>query len=193
MKEIQEGWQGCHDYEATPQLDTVTLRPAPSDTVTIRPMSYLWHDFSYTIRLRIFGLGCFHRGLIVTVMIRPAQAILIVTIRLAWRWDTTAACKFVRMRWPNLTRCMVDLTQQDTIDRCLGGALLGGSRHISGEVRSGLRPADPCMGEVLLGGAAEFFNSAICVSWSELSPPPLAWRSREWVGLSVGRIVTANV
>jgi hypothetical protein len=29
----------CLDVCATPQLDTVTLRPAPSDTVTIRPMS----------------------------------------------------------------------------------------------------------------------------------------------------------
>jgi hypothetical protein len=28
---------GCLDDCATPQLDTVTLRPAPSDTVTIRP------------------------------------------------------------------------------------------------------------------------------------------------------------
>ncbi len=27
----------CLDDCATPQLDTVTLRPAPSDTVTIRP------------------------------------------------------------------------------------------------------------------------------------------------------------
>jgi hypothetical protein len=31
--------------------------------------------------------------------------------------------------------------------------------------------ADPCMGEVLSGGAALFFNSAICVLWSELLPP----------------------
>jgi hypothetical protein len=29
----------CLDVCATPQLDTVTLRPAPSGTVTIRPMS----------------------------------------------------------------------------------------------------------------------------------------------------------
>ncbi len=29
----------CLDVCATPQLDTVTLRPTPSDTVTIRPMS----------------------------------------------------------------------------------------------------------------------------------------------------------
>jgi hypothetical protein len=30
---------GCLAVCATPQLGTVTLRPAPSDTVTIRPMS----------------------------------------------------------------------------------------------------------------------------------------------------------
>ncbi len=30
---------GCLDVCATPQLGTVTLRPALSDTVTIRPMS----------------------------------------------------------------------------------------------------------------------------------------------------------
>jgi hypothetical protein len=29
------------------------------------------------------------------------------------------------MRWPNLTRGMVDPTQEDTIDPCLGGVLLG--------------------------------------------------------------------
>jgi hypothetical protein len=42
-------------------------------------------------------------------------------------------------------------------------------------VRSGLRPADPFVGEVLSGGAVAFFNSAICVSWSKLPPPPLCW------------------
>jgi hypothetical protein len=31
-------------------------------------------------------------------------------------------------------------------------------------------PADPCVGEVLSDGTAAFFNRAICVSWSELSP-----------------------
>jgi hypothetical protein len=86
---------------------------------------------------------------------------------------------------------MVDPTQQDTIDQCLGGALLGGSRLIWGLVRSGLHLADPCIGEVLSGGAAASFNSSICVSWSVRSPP--AVRSREWVGLSMGRIVTANI
>jgi hypothetical protein len=35
-----------------------------------------------------------------------------------------------------------------------------------------LRPTDPCMGEVLSGGAAPFFNSAICVSSPKLSPNP---------------------
>jgi hypothetical protein len=62
---------------------------------------------------------------------------------------------------------MVDPTQEDTIDPCLGGVLLGGSSHIWGYVRSSLRPADPCMGEVLWGGAAPFFNIAIS---PELSP-----------------------
>jgi hypothetical protein len=37
--------------------------------------------------------------------------------------------------------------------------------------RLGLRPADPCIGEVLSGSAVLCFNCAICVSWSELSPP----------------------
>ncbi len=32
---------GCLDDCATPQLDTVTLRPTPSDTVTIRPTNVL--------------------------------------------------------------------------------------------------------------------------------------------------------
>jgi hypothetical protein len=50
---------------------------------------------------------------------------------------------------------------------------LGGSCHILGLVRLGLRPSEPRVGEVLLGGAVAFFNSNICVSWSELSPPPL--------------------
>jgi hypothetical protein len=40
----------------------------------------------------------FDGGLIVTVKIHPAQAILLVTIRPAWRWNTTATCKVVRMR-----------------------------------------------------------------------------------------------
>jgi hypothetical protein len=30
---------GCHDDWANPQLDTVTLRPAPSDSVMICPLS----------------------------------------------------------------------------------------------------------------------------------------------------------
>jgi hypothetical protein len=34
------------------------------------------------------------------------------------------------MHGPNLTRGTVDPTQRDTIDLCLGGTLLGGSRHI---------------------------------------------------------------
>jgi hypothetical protein len=41
-----------------------------------------------------------------------------------------------------------------------------------------------------------FFNSAICVSWSELSPPLGGAESGSdcsWVGLFVGWIVTANV
>jgi hypothetical protein len=60
---------GRHDDQATPQLDTVTLRPTPSDTVTIRlcPAAAMRHNFSYTIRLRIFRPGLFRRGLIVTV------------------------------------------------------------------------------------------------------------------------------
>ncbi len=33
-----------------------------------------------------------------------------------------------------------------------------------------MRSADPCVGEVLSGGTAPFFNSAICVSSPELSP-----------------------
>jgi hypothetical protein len=68
----------------------------------------------------------------VTVTIRPALSILLVTIRPAWQYETTAACKVVRMRWPNLTRGMVDPTQEDTIDLCLGGVLLSGSSHIWG-------------------------------------------------------------
>ncbi len=68
----------------------------------------------------------------VTVTIRPALSILLVTIRPAWRYETTTACKVVRMRWPNLTRGMVDPTREDTIDPCLGGVLLGGSSHIWG-------------------------------------------------------------
>ncbi len=67
---------------------------------------------------------------------------------------------------------MVDPTQEGTIDLCLGGVLLGGSHHIGGLDRSSLRPADPCVGEVLSGGAAPVFNSAICVSSPELSPNP---------------------
>ncbi len=154
----------------------------------------LWHNFSYTMRIRIFHPGLFRRGLIVTVLIHPAQAILIVTIRPAWRWATTATYEVVCMRWPNVTRGMVDPTQQDTIDTCLGGALLGGTRHIWGLVRSGLRSADPCMGEVLSGGAAAFFNSTryLCVVVQTVPPPPPGW-SREWIGLSVGWIVTANI
>jgi hypothetical protein len=122
------------DQVANPQLDTVTLQPAPSDTVMICPMwcCGLATQLQIYISLRIICPGCFHWGLIVTVTVCPAQAILIVTIRLTSRWDTTAACEDVRMRWPNLTRCMVDPTQKDTTDPCVGGALLGGSRHIWG-------------------------------------------------------------
>jgi hypothetical protein len=76
---------------------------------------------------------------------------------------------------------MVDPTQGDTFDPCLGGVLLGGSRHIWGYVWSGLRPADPCVGEVLSGGAALFFNSAICLSWPELSPPSQAEQRMGWI------------
>jgi hypothetical protein len=51
-----------------------------------------------------------------------------------------------------------------------------------------LRPADPCVGEVLSGGAAPFFNSAICVSSPELSPNPPGKAENgsdcTWVGLS---------
>jgi hypothetical protein len=51
-----------------------------------------------------------------------------------------------------------------------------------------LRPADPCVGEVLSGGAAPFFNSAICVSSPALSPnlPGKAENGSDctWVGLS---------
>jgi hypothetical protein len=36
-----------------------------------------------------------------------------------------------------------------------------------------LHPADPCVGNVLSGGEAAFFNSAICVSWSDCHPPLL--------------------
>jgi hypothetical protein len=54
--------------------------------------------YDYMIRLRIFRPGCFRGGLIGTVTIRPAQAIFLVTIRPACRYDTTAACKVVRMR-----------------------------------------------------------------------------------------------
>jgi hypothetical protein len=96
----------------------------PCHAAALRP------NFSYMIRLRIFRPGCFHGGLIVTAMISPAQASLLVTIRPAWRYGTTATCKVVRMRWPNLTQGMVDPTQEDTIDPCLGGVLLGGSSHI---------------------------------------------------------------
>jgi hypothetical protein len=92
---------------------------------------------------------------------------------------------------------MVDPTQEDTIDPCLGGVLLGGSSLIWGKVRSSLRPTDPCVGEVLSGGAAPFFDSAICVSLPELSPnlPGEAENGSDctWVGLYVGRIVTANI
>jgi hypothetical protein len=92
---------------------------------------------------------------------------------------------------------MVDPTQQVTIDLCLGEALLGGSCHIWGKVRSGLHPADPCAGVVLSGGAALFFNSAICLSWSKLSPPPQPGGAENgsdypWVGLSVGRIIRGS-
>ncbi len=86
---------------------------------------------------------------------------------------------------------MVDPVQQDTIDPCLGGALLGGSRHIWEKVRLGLSPADPCGGEVLRGGVMAFLT-APSVCRGPNCPPP-ARRSREWVGLSEGRIVTANV
>jgi hypothetical protein len=89
---------------------------------------------------------------------------------------------------------MGDPTQQDTIDPCSGGALLGGSRHIWGYVRSGFRPADQCVGEVLSGGAVQFFITAPSVCRGlNCSPPPPAGRSREWVRLYVGRIVTANI
>ncbi len=51
-----------------------------------------------------------------------------------------------------------------------------------------MRPADPCVGEVLLGGEAPFFNSAICVSSPELfpNPPGKAENGSDctWVGLS---------
>jgi hypothetical protein len=86
----------------------------------------LRHNFSYTIRPWIFRPGCFRGGLFVIVTICPAQAILLVKIRPAWRWDTTATCKVVRMSWPNLTWGMVDPTQEDTIDPCLGGVRLFG-------------------------------------------------------------------
>jgi hypothetical protein len=33
---------GCLDDEATPLLDTVTLRPTPSNTVTIRPQTFTY-------------------------------------------------------------------------------------------------------------------------------------------------------
>jgi hypothetical protein len=67
------------------------IRPPPvghCDTLTrtIRhcndlPHVMLRHNLSYTIILWIFRPGLFRRGLIVTVMVRPAQAILLVTIR----------------------------------------------------------------------------------------------------------------
>ncbi len=51
-----------------------------------------------------------------------------------------------------------------------------------------MRPADPCVGEVLSVGAAPFFNSAICVSSPELSPNPPGKAENgsdyTWVGLS---------
>jgi hypothetical protein len=61
-------------------------------------------------------------------MFHPTLAILIVTIRPTSGWDTINKCKVVCM--PNLTQGMVDPTQQDTIDPCLGGALLGEFHHI---------------------------------------------------------------
>jgi hypothetical protein len=50
-------------------------------------------------------------GAYLSIMFHPAPAILIVTIRPAWWWDTTNACKVMRMRKPNLTWGMVDPTR----------------------------------------------------------------------------------
>jgi hypothetical protein len=57
-----------------PQLYTVTLWHAPSDT-NDSPHVMLWPCDTYAISLLIFHPGCFCGGLIVTVMISPAQAI----------------------------------------------------------------------------------------------------------------------
>ncbi len=133
---INKGCRGvwCLDVCATPQLDTVTLRPALSDTVTIRPMSccglatqHQQYDYSSDFSSRVFSWGpnCHCND-------SPHTGHLLVTIRPAWQYDTTVPCKVVCMRWPNLTRGMVDPTQKDTIDPCLGGVPLGGSCHIWG-------------------------------------------------------------
>ncbi len=105
-----------HTIRHCNDLTPVMLRPC--DT-----MSAIRSDSGFFVQANFVDLN-------VTVTFHPAPAILIVTIRPAWRWDTTAACKDVRIRLPTLTRGMVDPTQQDTIDPCLGGALLGGSHHI---------------------------------------------------------------
>ncbi len=54
--------------------------------------------------------------------------------------------------------------------------LLGGGRHIWGYFRLGLRPADPCIGEVLSGGAVPFLRLPSVCHGLHCSPPPQAER-----------------
>jgi hypothetical protein len=151
-------------------------------------------NFSYTIRLRIFCPGLFRRGLIVTVTICPAQAILLVTSRPAWWSDTIAACKVVRMRWPNLARGMIDPTYSKKtpltraeVEFCLVGLAIFG-------VRLGQACARLTHTWMKFSRVAQrriLTAPSVCCR-PNCPPPPAGWR-REWVWLYMGQVVTANI
>jgi hypothetical protein len=110
-----------HHY-STPHLDNVTLLPARSDTVTIRPChtATMRHYISYSIRLDpkfsvkahfMGGQTCYCN------VLSPTCLILFVTIRPTWQQNSTNAW----LSWACvLTSDMVMYTQQNITDPCLG-------------------------------------------------------------------------
>ncbi len=149
----------CLDDCATPQLDTVTLWPAPSNTVMIRPTNVFilrqsdttgvgQSDHTQTAQfdpLEVgLNVGCDNSTLVQSdpfsaspgglgdISGDDTQMALLKKRHCATRENFTHAWVSWAQAWPNLTPNMARPTQQNSTYARVNGVFLGGVNHTPG-------------------------------------------------------------